>query len=231
MDASPFARLSGELRNRIYELALQEGNEETETVDLEQGWFDCPFHRAKVMNSARTGFVYPLDPLKMTGLPFTCKAIRRESLRLYYSLNKFTFETDYLKSRHKDRIMERLVEWVKRIGVYEAREIRDATISLASLKGSNTIPLYIDWEHMKLVRQLFHPQAKLRIRFYLEGNGTATFTLGAKEEVMAELDKMVESWRWTWQRVRRYGPEEASRVAERYRGEVRRLLVDMPAVV
>lgn len=234
MDTSPFAKLSGELRNRIYELALLEtssDDDSSETVDLEQGWFDCPFHRAKVMNPARTGYVHPLEPLRMTGLPFTCKAIRRESLRLYYSLNKFTFETEYLKSRHKDRIVERLVEWTKRIGSAQAREIRDVTISLSSLKAAGREGEYIDWTHMRLIRSLFHPAARVRVRFYLEGNGSVSFVLGRREDVERELERLVGGWRANWRRVRGYGEEEARWVGERYRGVVERLFGGMPEVV
>lgn len=231
MDNSSFAKLSGELRNRIYEYALREGDGEQETIDLEQGWFDCPFHRCRVMNEARTGFVHPLDPLRITGLPFASKAIRRESVRLYYHLNSFYFETDYLKSKHKDRIMERLMEWVQRVGLDQAKEIRDVTISLSSLKGSPAIPLLIDWNHMKMIRSVFSPQGRVRIRFYLDGNGSATFTLGSKEDMLEQLDRMAESWALLWRRSRKYDEWEAWAVAERYKQEVAELFKDMPEVV
>lgn len=227
MDLSLFGKLSGELRNRIYEFALKDENAEAKSVDLEQGWFDCPFHRSKVMNSTRTGLVEPLEPLRLVGIPLTCKAMRYESLRLYYSLNRFTFETEYLKSKHKDRIIERLVEWAHRIGLEQAREIKDVTIGLASLKGTS-MPLLIDWEHMRTVRSLFHPHSSVKIRFHLDGNGMATFELGSKASVLEQLDRMAEIWAWTFQRVRKWSAFEAGRVAEMYKQEVARLFKDMP---
>lgn len=231
MDASPFGKLSGELRNQIYEYALQEGyNEdpEAQTINLEQGWFDCPFHRSKVMNSARTGYVYPLEPLRFTGLPLSCKSIRKESLRLYYSLNRFTFETEYMKSRHQDRIVERLVEWTERIGCEQAREIRDVTISLAALKGATAIPSSINWDHMRLIKDLFHPKAVIRFQFFMDGLGTATFTLARKERLLEDLEKMADLWCTTWQRSRKYDPVESRRIAQRYKQEVEELFVHMP---
>lgn len=231
MDTSSFAKLSGELRNRIYEYALQEGSEKQESIDLEQGWFDCPFHRCRVMNEARTGFAHPLEPLRVTGLPFTSKAIRKESLRLYYHLNSFYCETDYLNSKHKDRIMERLMEWVQRIGLEQAREIRDVTVSLSSLKGGSTIPLVIDWNHMKMIRTLFSPQGRVKIRFYLDGNGSATFVLGSKEDMLEQLDRMAQGWALLWRRSRKYDEWEARAVAERYKQEVAELFKDMPEVI
>lgn len=231
MDTSSFAKLSGELRNRIYEYALREGHEGQESVDLEQGWFDCPFHRCRVMNESRTGFVHPLDPLRVTGLPFASKAIRRESLRLYYHLNSFYFETDYLKSKHKDRIMERLMEWVQRIGLEQAREIRDVTISLSSLKGAPTISSAIDWNHMKMIRSVFSPQGKVKIRFYLDGNGSATFVLGSEENMLEQLDRMAEGWALLWRKSRKYQEWEAWSVAERYKQEVTELFRHMPEVM
>ncbi|CAK3795833.1 Hypothetical predicted protein [Lecanosticta acicola] len=247
METSLFNKLSGELRNHIYELALLEGDAtspfhpESQTVNLEQGWFDCPFHRSKIMEPARTGggHRHALEPLRVTGLPLTCKSIRKESLRLWFSLNRFVIEMEYLKSRHQERIMGRLVEWVERVGREQAREIRDVTVSLAALKGAargvggggGGDVGKLDWEHMRVIKGLFHPKAIVRFRFFVDGLGTVTFRLGRREVLMGDLERMARGWGVSWQRSRKYSVEESSRTAERYRVEIARLFEDMPEEV
>ncbi|EGP90046.1 uncharacterized protein MYCGRDRAFT_90973 [Zymoseptoria tritici IPO323] len=219
--------LPGEIKNRIYELVLTEGDDNTrEAVELEQSWFDSAFGLIHVNREC----IYPPEPLAITGLPLVSKTIRRESLRLYYSLNKFYFQTEYLKSKHKDRIVRRLEEWADHVGREQARDIRDVTISLASLKGQSG-PASIDWDHMRQMRSLFHPHGCVRIRFCLDGNGTALFVLGSRASMLQELNRLAELWCWTWQRMRRYDEQEARRVAQWYRQDVAKLFMGMPETI
>jgi hypothetical protein len=78
---------------------------------------------------------------------------------------------------------------------------------------------------------MFHPNGSVKIRFCLEGNGTATFTLGRKEEVLRELERMEEGWCWIWRRVRRMTEAEVMMLARVYRRDVERLLDGMPEEV
>lgn len=230
MDASLFGQLSGELRDYIYEIALREGHEDVEMIELRQESFDKPFHTSQPVPSPENGNVRAFEPLLLAGLPCTCRQVRRESLRLYYSINRFCFETEYLRSKHKSHIVEQLHVWVKQIGRLQAREIRDVTISLASVKG-RPVPLEVDWSHMCLIRSLFHPQADIKIRFFLDGTKTATFALGTRASIEEQLDGLAALWTWRWQKFRVYSEPEARKLAERYRRDVARLFDEMPEYV
>ena len=233
MDNSIIGRLPAELRNLIYEHALQEGYDGLETVYLEPKAGENSLSRVKAANASedeRSG------PLQVCGLPATCKQMRRETLALYYSTNRFYIQTEYLKSDHKGHIVKQTEQWTKAIGVPRAREIRDVTISLASFKSHPTmeqIPLNkIDWNHMQTLRRLFHPQGStLKLRFYLQGGKTATFTLGSRVSVEEQLDGYAEAWCSRWQKMRKYSEVVARTKASMYRAEVARLFVDMPEYV
>lgn len=216
-------RLPAELRNHVYELALLEHNEHSRTIDLES-WAGKPFHFSAL------GDEEFLEPLRITGLPQACRQIRRESLRIYYSINRFYFETEYLKSLDKDSIVEKLQEFARRIGPRQAKEIRDVTINLGTVKGHDIQPS-IDWRHMALCRELFHPRGHTKIRFHLGSCWGTEFTLGTRKSILEQLDHIAEIWAWTWQKLRKYSESEARRMAERYKQDVARLFEDMPEVI
>jgi hypothetical protein len=230
MEFSSFGRLSGELRNMIYNIALREGDDGSGMIELKQANPDSPFHTSNEAPSIRNGSIVANQKLQLGGLPSTCRQARQESLRLYYALNRFYIETSYLRSPHKDRIIARLAEWAHGIGPAQAREIRDVTVDLTSVKG-HPAPVAIRWEHMRKLRSLFHPRACVRIRFFLDGSKTASFVLGERGFMWEQLDCMVELWYWRWRRTRRYSEGDAREEAERCRQEVAKLLVDMPEFV
>lgn len=229
MDSSIIGRLPAELRIMIYEYALQEGYDGTDTVYLE------PDVRSKLsLGRLRAAPVPEGDksgPLQVCGLPATCKQLRRESLALYYSINRFYIQTEYLKSDEKDDIMEQIRNWTKSIGLARAHEMRDITISLASFKDhqhGQHVPLHIEWNHMRDLRLLFHPRGRLGVRFYLQGSKTATFTLGSRASIEEQLDRMAELWCMRWQKTRKYSEWVARTMANMDRADVARLFVDMP---
>lgn len=231
MDASIIGRLPAELRNLIYEYALQEGYDGLETIYLEPDAGQISLlSRLRAVHSP--GDEKP-GPLQVCGLPATCKQLRRETLALYYSTNRFYIQTEYLKSDQKDHIVEQIKQWTKAIGLTRAREMRDVTIILASFKGqqSQHVPLKIDWTHMHTLRRLFCSCGRLNIRFYLEGSKTATFTLGSRASIEEQLDRMAEVWCLRWQKTRKYSPFFARNMASLDRAEVARLFVDMPEYV
>lgn len=232
MDYSLFGRLPAELRNAIYEYSLQEGHDGPENIYIgPERSDDMSPCKLKVYQAAED---HSNGSLLLCGLPATCKQLRRETLALYYSLNRFHFQTEYLKSdlEQKDLIIKRVLEWAQDIGISQSRQMRDVTISLASFKSQQPTthpqPLTIDWDHMRTLRQLFHPCGRLDIRFYLNGSKTATFTLGSRENIERQLDDMAEVWAERWQRTRKYSEIEARTVANLYRAEIARLFVDMP---
>lgn len=227
MDSPTLGRLPAELRNTIYEYALQEGHDGSETIYLKP---DTERNTLVRLNVAFSVEDEKPEPLQVRGLPATCKQLRRETLALYYSTNRFYIQTEYLKSDRKDIIVKQIEQWTNAIGSARAREMRDVTISLASFKGQQNqhVPLKIVWDHMRQLRQLFHSRGRLNLRFYLEGSKTATFTLGSRSSIEEQLDRMAEVWCSRWQKTRKLSESVARAMANSDRADVARLFVDMP---
>lgn len=223
------SRLPAELRNAIYEYSLLEGENGLETVYLGRGSQDDGLAAYPLTDQQEA------SPLLIRGLPTVCRQLRWETLPVYYSINRFCIQTEYLKSEQKSQVIEQIQKWVQTIGREQAREMRHVTISLASFKGHQSPPvsLSIDWDHMRTLRQLFHPRGRLDIRFYLDGTKTktATFTLGSRRSIEEQLDRMAEVWCARWQKTRKYSELEAKTLASLYRAEIAKLFVDMPDYV
>ncbi|KAM3422857.1 hypothetical protein BST61_g339 [Cercospora zeina] len=224
MESSLLGRLPAELRNAIYEYSILEGDNGPETIYLDRSSHDDHLTAFLVSDQHES------SPLRIHGLPAVCRQLRWETLPVYYSINEFCIQTEYLKSDQKGDIMEQIQKWVQTIGHEQAREMRHVTISLASFKGQQSPPvsLSIDWDHMRQLRQLFHPRGKLDIRFYLAGSKTATFTLGSRRLIAEQLGRMAETWCARWQKTRKYSELEAKTLASLYTAEIAKLFVDMP---
>ena len=83
MDKSPLQELPAELRNQIYELALYE----------REGVGVCVTPQSAHIGWERKGELEARLPVRLgnpLALTMTCKAIREESLGLFYSINRFT---------------------------------------------------------------------------------------------------------------------------------------------
>ncbi|KAF2216346.1 hypothetical protein CERZMDRAFT_93641 [Cercospora zeae-maydis SCOH1-5] len=224
MISSLLGKLPAELRNAIYEYSLLEGDNGPETIYLGRGSHDD--HLTAYLVSDQHGS----SPLHIHGLPAVCRQLRWETLPVYYSINRFCIQTEYLKSDQKGEIIEQIQKWVQTIGHEQAREMRHVTISLASFKGqqSPAVSLSIDWNHMRQLRQLFHPRGRLDIRFFLAGSKTATFRLESRRSTEEQLNRMAELWCARWQKTRKYSELEAKMLASLYTAEIAKLFVDMP---
>ncbi|KAI7229122.1 F-actin capping protein [Hortaea werneckii] len=106
MDNSPFTKLSAELRNDIYHLVLYspEGFNITYIGNI--------LFEDKVLRNENN----QVQPLALTA---TCKALRTETLQLFYAINTFTF-----KFKHFDSLQDILDAFMDRIGNDCVRALR-----------------------------------------------------------------------------------------------------------
>ncbi|KAK4554393.1 hypothetical protein LTR86_008601 [Recurvomyces mirabilis] len=116
MENSPLSRLPAELRSQIYELALTVA----QPIEIKLQ------HDTKTVKAAGV-------PLALTS---TCRSIRKETLKLFYSINKFVLRTNYLyllchgHDDHTDASMAPFFEWIDIIGSDKLELMRDLTLDL-----------------------------------------------------------------------------------------------------
>ncbi|KAI7280677.1 hypothetical protein KC345_g4597 [Hortaea werneckii] len=106
MDNSPLTKLSAELRNEIYHLVLYSPEGFT-IIYIGNILFDD-----KVLRNEN----HQVQPLALTA---TCKALRTETLQLFYAINTFTF-----KFRHLDLLEDVFGVFRDRIGDDCVRALR-----------------------------------------------------------------------------------------------------------
>ncbi|KAK4554392.1 hypothetical protein LTR86_008600 [Recurvomyces mirabilis] len=114
MDGSPLGRLPPELRNYIYELVLQVSK---------------PIHvRCTDLNNTR-GFGASI------AFTTTCRAIRSESLGIFYAVNTFTLHTTYMPEIKKwgtksgDRLLNNsILAWTSAIGSENCKSAKGIVI-------------------------------------------------------------------------------------------------------
>jgi hypothetical protein len=107
MEECPLNRLPGELRNRIYELALFQSSGITVFV-----------------SGVRPHLFKPTETKNILSLTETCKELRHESLPIFYQVNKFVLISKYLGERYSGDInnarntqWERgLCDWLGQLG-------------------------------------------------------------------------------------------------------------------
>lgn len=87
MESSPLNKLPGELRNRIYELALSQAGDITVFV-----------------SGIRPHLFHPTETKNILSLTETCKDIRHEASPVFYRVNKFVLISKYLGERYSGDI-------------------------------------------------------------------------------------------------------------------------------
>ena len=129
MENSPFNRLPGELRNHIYELALTRGK----SVVLRRtraGWGVHPDCRGHLCGSLHPGDC----PRHLPAFTQTCRAIRRESNLLGFTLN--TFELQYTEGF--DKIQDILNSFLLQWKILTSRKARSIVMNIGMLPVSRT---------------------------------------------------------------------------------------------
>ncbi|KAK5122087.1 hypothetical protein LTR85_004333 [Meristemomyces frigidus] len=120
MEASPLRRLPAELRNRIYELALYE----RKGITLFAG------------NEVETLHATAAVPLALT---VTCQEIRRETLSMFYAINKFGVVTNFFMyhrlhdtDRYTKARFAQIVKWLEYIGAANTKHLTHLCVKLGT---------------------------------------------------------------------------------------------------
>ncbi|KAK5122088.1 hypothetical protein LTR85_004334 [Meristemomyces frigidus] len=130
MEASPLKKLPAELRNRIYEMALQ--------------------HEDAIIIRTDGAF----DELSASGLPLaltaTCREIRNDTLKMFYANNAFHFHTtlpNYATSGFK--------QWVNNMNANNMSQIHHLCLELgATNKDTWREPISISMDYPAIFRRL-----------------------------------------------------------------------------
>ncbi|KAK5681847.1 hypothetical protein LTS10_006380 [Elasticomyces elasticus] len=127
MDHSPLARLPAELRNTIFELAMQSPHD----IKLDAMWSDEPFLRHQ-------SFIAPA---------LTCRQLYRETRPLFFSCNDFTLIFEFHPhnglgddARDLDRATDgfgRVAAWLKSIGPENAKCVQSVRFRMPQYECHN----------------------------------------------------------------------------------------------
>ena len=113
MEASPFSKISGELRNTIYH----------ETLIRPHG-IRLVMHENKLMCTTKLP----------SQLSQTCRAIRNETLKLEFFLNSLTIYTRMLEEPiQTDHLVSEINRWATACGAQQTQEIKDVIFDLGTL--------------------------------------------------------------------------------------------------
>lgn len=142
MEASPFSKISGELRNAIYHEAL-----------IRPHGIRLIMHENKLMCTTK------LPSL----LSQTCRAMRNETLKLEFSFNSLTIYTCILEEPIQiDHLVLEIKRWANACGTEQTQEIKDVTFDLGTLFLDGKIQ-EVQWHLLESLRGLFHPEAAIRV--------------------------------------------------------------------
>ncbi|KAK4631487.1 hypothetical protein CLAFUW4_03647 [Fulvia fulva] len=169
MTACHFLRLPGELRNRIYELALLEPNGIPLTID------DHTITSSRRTRPSNDDFnfaakSYAYSRTLLLGLPHTCRRIRAETLKIYYSINELVlyFEGVQVLGYRGDvwngeNQGNQLMKWCKMIGVDKAKEIRKLRLDFGAIEGSGQGDLCLELANSftTSAKKMLHLELKL----------------------------------------------------------------------
>lgn len=113
MEHSPFAKLARELRNKIYEYALDQ---------------EAPFVIAPYTVPRGGEQFLGSDRTHALALTETCKEINYECRKLFYNINSFTIKG--INTRH---VFKRLIEFSKAIGEDNTSALRSVILDIGTL--------------------------------------------------------------------------------------------------
>ncbi|GAB1741907.1 hypothetical protein NU219Hw_g7313t1 [Hortaea werneckii] len=164
MDNSPFTKLSAELRNEIYHLVLHSPE------DFKIVYIGNIIFEDKVLRNEN----HQVQPLALTA---TCKALRTETLQLFYAINTFTF-----KFKHFDSLDDILEVFRDRIGNECVRALRHVFAEcyhpIVAFKPPRRVPEDVaqrDWMMCRVAITFtpgpLPPQPEIRWLDALEENG------------------------------------------------------------
>lgn len=149
MDASPFKRLPAELRLQVYELVL---THYSDIHLLDRG--------GKIICA---NALHDNDPLRFLALTRTCKAVRSESLSVFYDCNTFfwnsTPDTSAVKGalvkKYSSGVSETRVfkKWLKAIGENNAKAIKRLTFDMGFWSSVLPVELAVQVKWWRAARE------------------------------------------------------------------------------
>ncbi|KAK4546437.1 hypothetical protein LTR36_002114 [Oleoguttula mirabilis] len=120
MEASPLKKLPAELRNRIYELALYQRDAITLVADDKTNTLHA---------TAKTSIA----------LTFTCHEVRRDTLSMFYAINKFATRTNYFwlqrgldANLRTTACFDQIAEWLECVGVANLKHMTHLCLQLGT---------------------------------------------------------------------------------------------------
>lgn len=141
MEASPFSKISGELRNAIYHEALTHSH-----------GIRLVMHENKLMCTKLP-----------SRLSQTCRAMRNETLKLEFSLNSLTIYTRILEEPIQiDHLVSEMNRWATACGIEQTREVKDITLDFGTISISRRAH-EVQWDLLESLRGLFNPEAAIRV--------------------------------------------------------------------
>ena len=154
MDFSAFALLPGEIRNSIYEMVLEQPN-------------GIPVYTGKEAIAPR-GDGKDLERLvpAISGLPSTSRAIRAETMKLYFSLNPlvvYCAREGGLERAILQTIRE-LAQWCQIVGRQHTSELRKVVFDLRYQGWMINMGLSVLQQYAPKLRQFFHPSVQFEVK-------------------------------------------------------------------
>lgn len=157
MEASLFAKLPGEIRNHIYELALYQ-----------------PSGITAFTTAPRPHLFKPTDTGSILALTQTCKAIREESSTIFYEANKFILITKYLGEQYdggenRSASNTGLCVWLDLLGKQNTNALSHVEIDIGTSFLYNYVPSTESiWRSIAAIRDHFHEKTLVTMKTELD---------------------------------------------------------------
>lgn len=160
MEASPLMKLPGELRNRIYELALFQASDITVFV-----------------SGVRPHLFHPTETQNILSLMETCKDMRAEASPIFYQVNKFVLIAKYLGERYTGDIKnprntqwERgLNDWLDQLGPRNVKALSHIEVDIGTSFLYNYIPSSESiWRSVATVPRHFNKKTLVSLKTELD---------------------------------------------------------------
>ena len=183
MEASPISTLPGELRNRIYELALlQDGNV---TV---------------FVSGIRPHLFRPTETTNILALTETCKGVQHEASPVFYRINQFVLISKYLGERYSGDIQNArnsqwkrgLCDWLALLGTRNTAALSHVEIDIGTSFLYNYVPSSESiWRSVASVRSHFHDKTLVCMKTELDW----TYESRRAFAVSIPLNDSVAAWK------------------------------------
>ncbi|KAK3620630.1 hypothetical protein LTR56_023289 [Elasticomyces elasticus] len=179
MENSPLKKLPAELRNSIYELALwQSGGVSIGMIQTPQGfrWRS-----------------------KAPALPSVCRQLRRETVEMFYSINRFTIRTKFIEAyegyhadtEEDDIMMTRVIDvarCLRAIGHERVKRAQGVSLHIGRYLGDDAMLDFQDyWD--ELTNSNYNTETEVNIKYHFSYDGD----LGKTQEGLSAVLERAQS--------------------------------------